>query len=368
MARQISMRRVAERAGVSVSTVSHVVNGTRVVAPGTVDRVRRAMAELGYVAPAEGSLRAGDAQSIGVAMTAVSSEYWAALVDAIDREAGRHGYNLLIVDTRDDAEHEARMVANLLAHRIAGLVLAPSPGWTAHSLPVLRAHDTPLVLVDRLQPAPYDQVGVENLEGSQGLVGHLITHDHRRIGLITGLDGLTTTDERVAGYRAAHERFGVPVDEALLVGGQSSTTGGRAAAAALLDLPEPPTAIFAANNAMLVGLLDTLWERRLSVPGDMAVVGFDDFTWADFMRPALTTVAQPSTAIGAKAIQLLLARLADPERRATTVRLPGQIRHRESCGCSGRPHPGAGDEDPAEVSRAGRPRSSAAGSRRPPRR
>jgi LacI family transcriptional regulator len=334
----VTMTEVARAAGVSVSTVSHVVNGTRLVAPRTRERVLHAMGLLGYQHhPIARSLAAGSNQTIGLALTAASNPYWVELIQGIDGEATRAGLNLIIVDTRDDARHESAAVANLLAHHIEGLVIAPADGWRDLTLPLLRDRPIPYVVVDRIDPdLRADQVGVENEASTAAVVDHLIALGHRRIGLVAGIPGLSTSAERLRGYHLAHQRAELAVDPALIVDGASTSEGGRRATLALLDLPDPPTAVFAANNNMTIGTLAALRAAGIKVPRDLAVAAFDDFAWADLFSPGLTTVAQPSAAIGARAVQLLLRRMHDPDAPPQTVRLPAEIMHRESCGCPAR--------------------------------
>jgi LacI family transcriptional regulator len=334
----VTMTEVARAAGVSVSTVSHIVNGTRLVAPGTREQVQRAMRLLGYQhQPIARSLAAGSNQTIGLAITAASNPYWVDLIQSIDGEAMRAGLNLIIVDTRDDARHEASAVANLLAHHIEGLVIAPADGWRNLTLPLLRDHPVPYVLVDRIDPdLRVDQVGVENEASTAAVIDHLISIGHSRIGMVTGIAGLSTSAERLRGYRLAHQRWDLPVDPTLVVDGASDSEGGRKAVLSLLDLPHPPTAVFAANNNMTIGALAAARAAGIRVPEDLAVAAFDDFTWADLFSPGLTTVAQPSAAIGARAVQLLLRRMTDQDAPPQTIRLPAEIKHRESCGCTPR--------------------------------
>jgi LacI family transcriptional regulator len=156
---------------------------------------------------------------------------------------------------------------------------------------------------------------------------------HRRVGMITGLPGLSTTLERETGYRRAHQQRRIAVDPSLIVCGESTVDGGRRAMLRLLHHPDPPTAVFSGNNAMTVGALTLLAQRGVQVPSDIAVVAFDDFEWSPLVRPRLTAAAQPCHAMGARAVQLLLSRLADPGRPMETVRIPASIEHGDSCGC-----------------------------------
>jgi len=212
-------------------------------------------------------------------------------------------------------------------------VIAPALGWRDLTLPFLREHPIPYVLVDRLEDLRVDQVGVENENSSAALVGHLLQLGHRRVGMIAGMTGLSTSEERRAGFLLAHRRHGLEVDPRLVVDGLSTGQGGRLGMLRLLNLKDAPTAVFCANNNMTIGALAALRASGLRVPQGLALVGFDDYPWADLFVPRLTTVAQPSTAIGARAVQLLLRRISDPAAPVQTLRMTADIQHRDSCGC-----------------------------------
>ena len=216
---------VATLAGVSITTVSHVVNGTRYVAPDTRERVRHALEALHYEPPAPVvPKRAG--RAIGLATTGASNPYVGELIQGVASEASRAGFALLLCDTYDDPQGEATAVATLLAHHVEAVVLAPTAGWETETLPLLRKHETPFVLVDRMSEVRCDQVGTENEAVSVALVEHLLELGHRRVGMLSGLAGLSTTTERLNGYRRAHEVLGRPVDQQLVMQGLSTVGGG----------------------------------------------------------------------------------------------------------------------------------------------
>ena len=328
----VTMDDVARSAGVSTSTVSHVLNGTRKVSPATVQAVQRAIQALGYTPNTLArSLARSSTSTIGVAISALSNHYFSETVHAIETECARHGYMMLFVDTHDDPEQELRVVTALHHRRVDGIVLAPSNGSLA--LEYLRANQIPAVLVDRMMSEQFDQVGVENSQATQALIAHLIAHGHRRIGFIAGRSGFSTTDERVAGYKAALQAAGLAFDPQLLVNGGSNTEPARQATQQLLSLAAPPTAIMAGNNLMTLGAMHALRDAHLDVPGHMALVGFDDFDWADFFVPRLTLIAQPVHQLGARAVELLLQRMASPTAPKHSVRLAPRLHVRHSCGC-----------------------------------
>jgi LacI family transcriptional regulator len=326
---------VARAAQVSLSTVSHVINGTRKVHSDTVQKVEQAIAALGYIPNTLArSLARSATATIGVAIPALSNHYFAETVQAIDTECAKHGLMMLLTDTHDDPEQELRVVQSLHQRRVDGILFAPSSDPQQRALKYLRANQVPTVLVDRLQGQDFDQVGVENTASTARMIRHLIDHGHRRIGFLSGTPASATSEERLQGYRQALQGAGLAYDAELVACGFSSIKPAQLATQQLLDLAAPPTAIMAANNMMTIGALHTLRERGIPVPQAMALVGFDDFDWASFFTPPLTVVSQPLEQQGSLAVQLLLQRMRDAQRAPEIRRLvPTQV-IRESCGCS----------------------------------
>ncbi|GAB2738872.1 LacI family DNA-binding transcriptional regulator [Streptomyces bullii] len=333
-----TMADVARSAGVSVATVSHVLNGTRPVLPHTRQAVLDAVEELGYTPNSLArSLVTSRTRSIGLAVSAISNPYFTEILQGVEACALEHGYSLLIADPHDDPVHERKVVQLLHERRVDGMIVAPSAD-PAELLAYLGRHDVPAVFLDRLVETPrIDQVATENAGPTAELVTHLAGLGHRRIALVAGRPGLSTTGERITGYRNGLAAAGLAYDERLLVHGHSESAGAERATAALLSLDQPPTALVTANNAMTIGALRALRDGGLSVPEDIALCCFDDFAWADLFAPRLTAIAQPSRDIGATAVRVLLDRLAEPDRPARTVRLPCAFVHRTSCGCPEQP-------------------------------
>ncbi|MEW2106780.1 LacI family transcriptional regulator [Streptomyces cellulosae] len=335
-----TMADVARSAGVSIATVSHVLNGTRPVLPHTRQAVLDAVEELGYTPNTLArSLVTARTRSIGLAVSAISNPYFTEILQGVEAAALECGYSLLIADPHDDPAHERKVVQLLHERRVEGMIVAPSPE-PGELLAYLKRHEVPAVFLDRLVGSPadddrplFDQVCAESTEPTAGLVTHLAGLGHRRIGLVAGLPGLSTTTERITGYRHGLAAAGLPYDERILVHGDSEAAGAERATAELLRLGSRPTALVTANNAMTIGALRALRAHGLSVPKDIALCCFDDFAWADLFSPRLTAVSQPSRDIGARAVQMLLDRIADPGRPTRTERLPCTFVHRTSCGC-----------------------------------
>jgi len=324
---------IARQANVSVSTVSHVINGTRRVSPATARAVREIIETTGYspnvVARALKTSRTG---SVGIAVSITSNPYFGDIVGAIETECARLGMMMFLSDTQDDPARELEVVTALRQRRVDGIILAPSPDPERRALRYLTETRMPCVLVDRTLDPTFDQVGVNNAESIRALVHHVAARGHRRIGYMAGNPGFITTLERLAGYRAALDDLQIPFDERLAVAGNATTACAAEATKALLALADPPTALVAGNNLATIGAMSALRSLGLRVPRDLSFVGFDDFEWADFFEPRLTLVAQPVAEIGRRAAFLLMERMAAPDGARRTIRLETSLVERDSCG------------------------------------
>ena len=328
-----TMSDVARLAGVSTATVSHVLNGTRAVRETTRRAVLAAAATLDYTPHVVArSLAGGSTMTLGLVLSAISNPYFGELLSAAERSAAAAGYTLRLVDPHEDPDYELTVVDRLHRHRVDGVVIAPSARPEA-ALERLDRRGVPTGLLARLIDPGRDQVGVENREATARLVEHLADLGHTDIALVTGLPGLSTTEERIVGYREGLQRCGLAVDPHLQVSGDSDSEPARRAVLELLDAPRPPSALVVGNNSMTIGALQALRSRGRSVPSDIALVAFDDFPWSELLAPPLTTIAQPFGAIATEAVRLLLRRMAEPDGPPTTVRMHPTFAHRASCGC-----------------------------------
>lgn len=332
------MADVAALAGVSTSTVSHVLNRTRAVDPRTRARVENAVRLTGYrpnhVAR---SLATSSSRTIGLAMSMLGRDnYFAEFAHAVETSARRAGYTLTYADTHDEADTEKLVLTQFLSQRIDGMIWASSGSPAVAVGPAVAT-----VLVDRLRDEPHDQVGPENVEATATLTAHLAGHGHRRVALVAGMAGWNTTAERIAGFRRTVAERDLDPDPALIVHGDSQAEPARQAVHVLFALDNPPTALVSANNAMTFGVLRALRELGLSAPHDVALVCYDDFDWADLVTPGPTAMRQQIDAMGRRAVTMLVDRLKHPERPYLIERLPPVFRIRESCGCPPAevPHP-----------------------------
>lgn len=330
-----TMADVARRAKVSVSTVSHVINGTRKVAEPTRADVLAAIQELGYTPNSVArSLATASTRSIGLAISAISNPYFTSLVQVIEAELSESGYTILLAEPHEDPGRELQIVRGLHERRVDGMLIAPGADSRRHALQYLAERGLPTVLVDRLAWDHFDQVGSENDKPTAELVDHLVGLGHKRIGMISGLRGLSTTDERIAGYRRGLAQTGLPFDPELLESGASEADAAHEAVIRMWAGKRPPSALIVANNQMTIGAMRALRNLGLTVPTDVALVAFDDFEWAELFHPRLTTMAQPISLMGAEAVRLLLSRIESPHLPPRTIRLSPKFMHRDSCGCN----------------------------------
>jgi LacI family transcriptional regulator len=270
---------------------------------------------------------------IGVAMGVHANPYSGELLRSIRAAAAQAGCDVMLADTGDTVSEEAAVVRALRADLVDGVLLVPSAGDDAVINGLVRM-GVPTVLVDRVVARnDVDQVGSENVHAVTSLVKHLTERRHRKIGLISGDDGLDVSRERVRGYRLGLEQAGLRWNRELVECGLSTSGGAARATAKLLDGWPSPTALVVADESMLVGVQYEAHRRGIRIGSELALVGYGDMDWARRVSPAMTTLAQPAADIGRRAVQMLLSRIADPDRPAESVHLAPKFLHGASCGC-----------------------------------
>lgn len=330
----VTMRDVSVMAGVSISTVSHVVNNTRAVPDRTRQKVMDAIRATGFMPNTIArSLKRAETRTLGLAIGDISNPYFTAVVHALEGAAVEAGYTLILTDIGEDPVRETAALRALIGRRVDGLILSPSAEGGVEAIAHARRNNVPVVQIDRVADRNCDYVVARNRPDMRRLVHHLATLGHRRIGMLTGLEGLSSTMERIAGYQAGLADGGLDFDPALMIPAASSIDPASAATNRLMELPNAPTALVASNNLMTLGAMRALKARGLIVPRDVALASFDDFEWADLFHPRLTTIAQPCQEIGVTAVKLLLDRIADPDAPPRQIQLATTLHHRESCGC-----------------------------------
>ena len=347
---RVTLRDVAAKAGVSVSTVSRVVTGAVAVDPETAAKVREAVSSLDYRPNLLArSFRRRVTHTIGLLVPDNSNPYFAELARSIEDAGFAEGYSVVLCNSDLSAEKQAAYIDVLLAKQVDGLILAssgliPRGGAGDGRAEVERIVDAGVccVVVDRdLGETPVDQVLVDNHRGGRIVGEHLLALGHRAVACIIGPSDETPSAGRVAGFRSALAEHGLAVAPEAMVRGDGRPEGGAAAARALLERGTAFTAVFAFNDQMAAGAVGAFRRAGLGVPEDVSVIGFDDIPSASATFPALTTVAQPIEAMGTAVVRLLLDRIARPTAPYARIELPTALVVRESTGPPKSPHPPA---------------------------
>lgn len=325
---------VAREAGVSYSTVSRVFSDFEYVNEDTRRKVVAAADRLGYVVNLQArSLAGGRSNIIGLLVPALDNGYISEIVLGIDEELARSNYDLMLYTTHRHVGKEEIYVKTIANGLIDGLILIV-PHNAINYIEAMPSQDFPYVLVDQANSVVSSTtVDATNWQGAYDATNYLLDLGHPRVAFICGHPELSSAAERLDGYRAALQHRHIAVDESLIVPGDYEAKGGNRAARMLLDLPHPPTAIFAANDLSAIGAMEVIYERGLHVPEDISLVGFDDIPQASLVYPKLTTVRQPLIQIGKLAVRLLLEKIEDPAREARRVTLATELVIRDSCAC-----------------------------------
>lgn len=332
--KKVSINDVAEYAGVSTATVSHVINETRFVSENTKSKVLNAIAELGYVPSSVArGLASQRTKIVGVVFSDISNPFFTSVFKGIDHWLTDQGYELTLANTGEVGATQEVVLSAMLSRQIDGLIITPT-GTESPMLERIILANIPVVMLDR--GAPFRDISLVRLNNHQAAfeaTSHLIEDGHRKIGIIAGLSAVDTTTARLAGYRQALESHRIPFNQHYVADGQSRIRGGYQAVTTMLDLDDPPTAFFVTNNLMTLGALHAFRDHDISAPFDVGVIGFDDHDWADIFTPPLTVVRQPTFEMGVQAAKLLGARMKcrQSEHPAETEILEGELIVRGSC-------------------------------------
>jgi LacI family transcriptional regulator len=302
---------VAALAGVSPATVSRVLNDAPFVDPNLRARVQDAVAALSYRPDRVArSLRRGATATLGLIISDVQNPFFTAVVRGVERVAGSHELLVMLCNADSEPARERRYGEALIAERVAGVVIA-SADPTGEAVHALVSAGIPTVIVDRKSgQAAIDTVFVNNHVGARCAVEHLTSLGHQRIGLISGPLDFSVARERLEGYAAGLLQAALAFDPALVRIGDFRQASGHSAMAALLDdVRGRLDGVFVAGDLMTLGALAAIHEAELDIPTHISVVGFDDMPWASALNPPLTTIAQPATAMGEIAAQLVIDRI-----------------------------------------------------------
>lgn len=329
----VNMRDVAEKAEVSVSTVSHVINETRFVRENTRNRVLSAIEKLHYQHnQLASSLRRKDkrTRTLGLLIPDSMNPFFAEVLRGVEDVCFESNYNVFICNSDNRPEKELEYIEVLISKQIDGIILVSA--GALDSLELLKRNKILAVVVDReIAESAYDSVMVDHEVGGKMAANYLIDLGHRRIACITGPFSLSPSEKRLNGFRQAMMEAGIPIEERMVIRGDFRPPSGYAKTKELLDLATPPTAVFACNDMMAIGAMHAIHERNLRVPDDISIIGFDDILLASFAMPPLTTIAQPTHEMGTIAAEIFIQRVHDPDYPTRQEILAPTLVERNSC-------------------------------------
>lgn len=327
-----TLREVAERAQVAISTVSAVINNSAPVSECTKQKVLKAIEALNYRPNRLArSLKTKQSFSVGVIVPHLTNPFFPEVVRGIESVARQHGYNIILCDTDENETTGVTSLNLLMEKQVDGIILIGGVIPKANILS-LGSKVLPIVMIEEDYDIPWiSTIMVDARKGAYDSVNHLINLGYKRIGYITERLPKSKIQRRFEGYRLALRDGGIAFDISLVKGVSTTFEGGYKAMNSLLSMEEPPDAIFAYNDLMAIGALKSIHAMGLKVPDDIAVVGFDDIQAASFTSPPLTTVALPKHAMGIKAMQLILELISGKGKHKKML-LPTKLVIRESCG------------------------------------
>lgn len=329
-----SLNEVAKKAGVSIATVSRVINNSPSVNPETRIKVQQVIKAMKYK-PSRVAKRLRNRNAsgnlLGVLIPDIQNPFYVEVLRGIEDVAYENKYAIIMCNFSQD-EKKAKLYLDIFqSESIDGLVAAPANEHDQKVIDLVKA-GLPIVCVDRgLVGVDVDVVLVENRNGAFSAVNHLIKSGYRRIAYISGLSHLPSSQQREKGYMEALLQNGLSVEKELIKYGDSRHDSGVKLCEELLNLPLPPDAIFAGNNLITLGALETIHKKGLKIPQEVAIIGFDDMYWAISLNPTLTAVRQPAYEIGKRAAELLIQRINDPSRPTVSMILKTELMVRSSC-------------------------------------
>ncbi|MFZ6030824.1 MAG: LacI family DNA-binding transcriptional regulator [Chloroflexota bacterium] len=305
-----TIRDVANLAGVAPITVSRVINASGYVSQETRQRVESAIESLGYVPNMLGpSLRFQQTMTLALVVTDITNPFFTTVTRGVEDIAQGNGYSTIICNTDESEEKQARYLHMLLRRKIDGILMVPASS-SAAPIRLIQRQNVPIVVLDRQIPGvEVDIVRADSETGAYELTTHLLSLGHRRIAVLAGPESVSTAVDRVNGYRRAMHEAGLDIHALQIFWGNFTQESGRALTQKALSAPVPPTAIFASNNFIAIGVMQALQEKKVRIPEDMALVTVDDIHPTFTIYPFLTVVTQPAREMGRQAATLLLEKL-----------------------------------------------------------
>lgn len=311
--KRATLKDVAREAGVSVGMASRVLGSYGYFSDDTKEKVSEAAQTLGYrpniIAR---SLRKGSTKALGVLVSNIASFHWTTFVRGVEEAASRHGYQVILGNTDDDPDMERLYLSALYERNVDGIIVSPASENLVH-LGLLAQGGFPMLLIDTAAPdLDVPKIAIDDHAAAYRATAYLLGLGHRRIGIVAGSQRLASGVDRLCGFQDALSDHGLEAEEELIALGEYRFEQAYQATDQLISLATPPSALLVCNEGMLGAALQCLKDRRLTIPRDISLVGFDDPDWASFYNPSLTTVRNPRHRIGTLAVETLLASMREP--------------------------------------------------------
>lgn len=326
-----TIKDVAEYAGVSIATVSKYLNGGNVLDKNE-ELIEQAIEALDYkVNMMARGLKTNKTMTVGILIPSFVNIFFTTIVSSIENKLLQNGYSTIICDYREDEELEKKKLEFLLHKNVDGIIMVPY-GEISEQIRNISNREIPVVLLDRnIKNIECDVVLTDNINGSYDAVEQLIKRGHKRIGIICGPESIYTSQERLKGYRRVHEDYGILIDNSLIKHGDYQTESGYEKFIELLNIVNPPTAVFVTNYEMTLGAIMAINEKNIDIPIELSLIGYDNIQMAKIVRPPLSIVIQPMKEIGETAAEIILKRLkGDMSNFPTIYRLKSDVLIKES--------------------------------------
>lgn len=334
--KRATLKEVAKFAGVSIATVSNALNGTRYVSKEVKEKIDHAIKELNYQPNILAkSLRIKESRIIGCLISDIANPFFSNVVRGIEEELAKKNYKILLSNTDSSVEKERKYLKMLVGQRVDGLIVS-SAGNTGDYFRSMEKTGVPIVFLNRCpELMNSDVVMTNNIQGGYTATEHLIRHGYSKIAIITGPTSISTGKDRLIGYKRALEDYGVTEYEPLVKEGLFDIESGYRKMKELMEQDMKPDAVFICNNSMTLGAYKYLKEAKVSIPDQLAILGYDDTDWADIVDPPITTIKQPAYELGVAAAKLMLARIKNVQVKREIMYMDTSMIIRKSCGCQG---------------------------------
>ncbi|MCM3571010.1 LacI family DNA-binding transcriptional regulator [Neobacillus mesonae] len=334
MSIKVTMKDIAREAGVSIATVSHVINGTKHISENKRKLITNVIEKYNYVPDTRAkSLRNAVTKTAGLVVSVFPDSYVTGIVNGIGKRARELDYHLLFINTNEDYDYEKESIKLLSSNIVDGIILTPSEMNLGYIQKYMKK-GLPIIQAIRYDPniPRLPRVTADDFQAGYDATKHLLQHGHRKIGVIISRTNITPTIERIEGYKAALTEYNIPFDEGLIESGFATEKNALIATKKLLNREKEITALFVLSDLMTIGAMQAITELSLKCPDDIALIGFGDFAGAAITNPPITNVSLSAETIGRTAFDVLLNKINNPGYDKH-IQIPTSLMIRKSCGC-----------------------------------